>query len=179
MKTKDLVLISMFTAIIACLGLIPGISVPGLPVPIVLQNLGIILAGCLLGKRLGTLSVVLFLLLVSVGAPILSGGRGGFGVFFGPSAGYLFSFILVAFLIGFFVEKLSKWNIGTFFIINVLVGVILCNLIGGAYMAWYLHQDVMTIYTSTLAFVPGDVLKSLIAAILAVRLRKTNVLNIA
>src|SRR5699024_7864556 len=42
----------------------------------------------------------------AIGAPLLSGGRGGLGVVFGPTGGYIFSFPIVAFLIGFFTEKI-------------------------------------------------------------------------
>ena len=97
MKTKDIVIIAMFTAFISVLAFIPPIPLPFMPVPIVLQNIGIILAGCLLGYKRGTLSVMIFLLLVATGLPLLSGGRGGLGVFFGPSAGYLFGYPVVAF----------------------------------------------------------------------------------
>ena len=69
MKTKDIVIIAMFTAFIAMLAFIPPIPLPFMPVPIAFQNTGIMLAGCLLGYKRGTLSVVIFLLLVAVGLP--------------------------------------------------------------------------------------------------------------
>ncbi len=56
------------------------IPLPGLPVPIVLQNMMMMLAGGLLGKKFGTLAVSVFLLMVAVGFPVLSGGRGGIAV---------------------------------------------------------------------------------------------------
>ncbi|MFP4925416.1 biotin transporter BioY, partial [Staphylococcus pseudintermedius] len=77
MNTKFLVYTALMTAIIAVMGFIPAIPLPFIPVPIVLQNVGIFLAGILLGRRYGTLSVIVFLLLVFMGAPLLSGGRGG------------------------------------------------------------------------------------------------------
>ena len=78
------------TAIICILGLVPGVPLPFMPVPIVLQNIGIFLAGIILGRKMGALSVIVFLLLVATGLPVLSGGRGGIGVFVGPSAGFYF-----------------------------------------------------------------------------------------
>ena len=65
------------------LGLIPPIALSITPVPITLQSLGVMLAGGLLGSRLGALSQLVFLLIVGVGAPLLAGGRGGLGVFLG------------------------------------------------------------------------------------------------
>ena len=88
------------TAVICILGLVPGIPLPFMPVPIVLQNIGIFLAGVILGRKYGALSVIIFLLLAATGLPLLSGGRGGIGVFAGPSAGFLFLYPVVAYLIG-------------------------------------------------------------------------------
>ncbi len=86
------------TAIIAAM--ITVIPLPFSSVPIVLQNIGIFLAGVILGRKYGTLSVIVFLLLVVAGLPLLSGGRGGIGVFAGPSAGFLLLYPVVAFMIG-------------------------------------------------------------------------------
>ena len=49
--------------VICILGLVPGIPLPFMPVPIVLQNIGIFLAGVILGRKYGALSVIIFLLL--------------------------------------------------------------------------------------------------------------------
>ena len=69
------------------------------------------LAGGLLGSRLGALSQLIFLLIVGVGAPLLAGGRGGLGVFVGPSAGYLLGYIIGAFVIGYLIERLREVSI--------------------------------------------------------------------
>ena len=42
-------------------------------------------------KKTGAISLVLFIVLVALGLPLLSGGRGGFAVFAGPSVGYIIS----------------------------------------------------------------------------------------
>ncbi|WP_414049034.1 biotin transporter BioY [Macrococcus animalis] len=171
MKTKDLVIVGMFTALIAVLGLLPPISIPGIPVPFTFQNLGYILAGCMLGSRLGGLSVLIFTILVAIGLPVLSGGRGGFALFFGPTGGYILSFTLLAFLIGFIVERMNSPKVWQVFVVNALIGGFLCNLIGGTFMAFNLKQDIITALKSVLVFIPGDCIKAFIAAILAVKLR--------
>ncbi len=74
-------------------------------VPITAQSLGIMLCGTVLGAKRGALAVLLFLLLVALGLPLLSGGRGGLGVFAGPSAGFLLGFPVAAFVAGWIVEK--------------------------------------------------------------------------
>lgn len=75
MKTKDLSLVAIFTAFIIVLAFVPPINI-GL-VPIVLQNLGIMLASLLLGMKRGMLAMIIFFLLVTAGMPFLSGGRVG------------------------------------------------------------------------------------------------------
>ena len=84
MKTRDLVYVALFAAIVAVLGLLPPVPVPGIPVPITAETLGVMLAGSVLGGRRGGLALLVFLAVVAVGAPVLSGGRGGIGVFYGP-----------------------------------------------------------------------------------------------
>ncbi len=58
------------------------------------------LAGAVLGARLGALALAVLLALVAVGLPLLSGGTGGLGVFLGPSAGYLAGWVLGAAAVG-------------------------------------------------------------------------------
>jgi biotin transport system substrate-specific component len=88
--------VAIFTGIIAVLGLVPALPIPGMPVPITLQTLGVMLAGAVLGARKGGASVLLFLALVAIGLPLLAGGRGGLGVFAGPSVGFLIGWPIAA-----------------------------------------------------------------------------------
>lgn len=69
MKTRTTTYIALMVALLIVLGFIPGIPLGFIPVPIVLQNLGVMLAGALLGSRKGFLAVAIFLLLVAIGAP--------------------------------------------------------------------------------------------------------------
>ena len=97
MKIRELMYVTMFAAIMGVLGLLPPIMLAFTPVPITLQSLGVMLSGSVLGARLGpkyaALSQLVFMLLVAIGLPLLSGGRGGIGVFFGPSGGYLLGYV--------------------------------------------------------------------------------------
>ena len=100
MTTRDLVLIALFAAITAVLGLFPALTLPITGVPVTAQTLGVMLAGSILGARRGGLTLVVFLVLVAVGLPLLAGGRGGAAVLFGVTAGFLFSWPVAAFVIG-------------------------------------------------------------------------------
>lgn len=105
MNLRDMMFVSLFTAIIGVMAFFPPIAIPGIPVPITAQTLGVMLAGGLLGARRGGLSLLLFIALIAVGVPLLAGGRGGLGVLLGPGGGYILSWPIAAFVIGFFNQK--------------------------------------------------------------------------
>ncbi|MEZ5998478.1 MAG: biotin transporter BioY [Hyphomonas sp.] len=77
------------------------ISVPMYPVPVTLQTLVVLLLGASLGPRAGAATVLAWLALSLTGAPVLADGKSGLIAFAGPTAGYLASFPVVAFLAGY------------------------------------------------------------------------------
>jgi biotin transport system substrate-specific component len=81
------------------------IAIPVGPVPIVLQNLFVMLAGLLLGGRWALISMGAYLLAGAAGLPVFAGGAGGIGKFLGPTGGYLFGFAAAAFLVGIISER--------------------------------------------------------------------------
>src|SRR5699024_11403171 len=105
-----------------------AILLPVMPLPIFLQNICIFLAGILLVRKYGTLSIIVLLLLVATGLPLLSGGRGGIGVFAGPSAGFLFMYPVITYLIG-LVRDLyfKKINFVVLLITTIVIGVVLLD----------------------------------------------------
>jgi len=160
MDYKSLVRIALFAALIAVLGLIPKLDIPiAAGVPITAQTLGVMLAGLLLGPRHGALAVLLFLFTVALGAPVLSGGRGGLGVFFGPTVGFLAGWIAGAWVCGWVYQRtrsglLACWigGIGVVYAFGILGLTLMSGL--------SLSQAAL----ATLVFLPGDILKSLLAA---------------
>ncbi|GIP26654.1 biotin transporter BioY [Paenibacillus sp. J23TS9] len=172
MKTKEMVFAALFAAFIGVLGLIPPIPLGFIPVSITAQTLGVMLSGCFLGKKTGTISLVLFIVLVALGLPLLSGGRGGPSVFVAPSAGYLLSWPLAAFCIGYVTEKVwltvKTWKM---ILINLVFGVVLVSLIGAPVMALITHTSVWAGLVGATAFLPGDCIKAVIAAIIAIQLK--------
>lgn len=96
----------VYAALMAALTAVGAyIAIPIGPVPIVLQNLFIMLAGLLLGGRWGLISVGVYLLAGAVGMPVFAGGTGGVGKFVGPTGGYLLGFAAAAYLTGIISEK--------------------------------------------------------------------------
>lgn len=90
---------AVFTALIIC-GAYISIPLSFTPVPIVLQNLFVLLCGLLLGSRWGGASVLLYLLLGAVGLPVFAGGGGGVAHFLGPTGGYLIGFLVSVIVVG-------------------------------------------------------------------------------
>ncbi|ANZ57614.1 biotin transporter BioY [Fructilactobacillus lindneri] len=173
MKTKEIAYCGMMVAIIAVLGLIPPIAVPIIPVPISFQTMGIMLSGCLLGKKLGTISVVIFLLLVAVGMPILAGFRGGMAVFAGPTVGFLVSWPFCTYLIGSLVQlNHTKHQLMGYIIANLIGGMLLMNLMGGIGLTLVTHISLGKALWSCLIFFPGDIVKAVIVAIVAWRVKQ-------
>lgn len=168
LSATGLALIAVFVGIIAALGLVPGISVPGFPVPITLQTLGVMLAGSILGRWRGVVSVLVFLLLVALGLPLLAGGRGGLGVFFGASVGYLVGFPVAAFVIGWLTER---WNAARSLpkgiMINILGGIVVLSLFGIPGMALVAHLTLLQAAAAALLFLPGDLAKAVVAAMIS------------
>ena len=167
-SATGLALIAVFVGIIAALGLVPAIAIPGIAVPVTLQTLGVMLAGAVLGRWRGTAAVLVFLLLVAIGLPLLAGGRGGLGVFFGPSAGFLIGFPVAAFVIGWLTERFnSAQALPKGIAVNVIGGIVVLYAFGIAGMAIVLHLSLLQAATAALVFLPGDLVKAVLAALVA------------
>ena len=173
MKTRDLAYIALFAAITAVLGLVPAINVG--PVPITAQTLGVMLAGSVLGARRGFLSQLLFLVLVAIGLPVLPGGRGGLAVLAGPTAGYLLSWPVAALVIGLITERVwRRYNVGWGVLANVVGGMVVIYAIGVPVLAAVNDLPLGTaIAAGALPFLIGDLVKAVLAAVIAVQVRRS------
>jgi len=161
---KSLTQIALFAALIAILGLIPKIDLLS-GVPITAQSLGIMLCGTVLGARKGALAVLLFLGLVAAGLPLLSGGRGGLGVFAGPSVGYLIGFPVAAFVAGWMVQRLPL-NIGLAAGIGAAVGgILVLNALGILGMSIMLDKSLPEAALLAAPFLLGDGVKAVLAGL--------------
>ncbi len=164
----DLARIAAFAALIAVLGLPGQLLLAGNSVPVTLQTLGVMLAGSLLGPRLGALSVGAFLLLVAAGLPLLAGGRGGLGVFAGPSVGYLLGWVVGAGVVGWLVRWTgSRYRLLTGFAANVLGGIAVVYAVGIPLQAWITDTSLWVAAGLAAVFLPGDLIKAGIAAFVA------------
>jgi biotin transport system substrate-specific component len=80
-------------------------SVPWQPVPFTLQTLAVTLIGLTFGANRALVSMTAYLGLGAAGVPLFAGASSGLGILAGSTAGYLFSFLVVAWALGFATER--------------------------------------------------------------------------
>lgn len=159
---RSLTHVALFAALIAILGLVPQITLAA-GVPITAQSLGIMLCGTVLGARRGALAVLLFLALVAAGLPLLSGGRGGLGVFAGPSVGFLIGFPVAALVSGWIMQR-TTMPIGLAAgAASIIGGVGALYAFGIPGMALMLGKSMNEAALLAGPFLPGDMLKAVLA----------------
>ncbi|MDN3904590.1 biotin transporter BioY [Arthrobacter sp. YD2] len=171
----DLSLIAVFAALTAVFSILPGIPL-GAGVPLTLQTLAVMLTGMILGPGRGAAAVGLFLLAGLAGLPVFSGFRGGLGVLAAPSAGYLLSFPVAAFVVGVLsavvLRRISRARYVWLFAAAITTSFLVVHPAGITGLMVNAHLDFSAALAADMAFWPGDVLKNLLAAAVAVSVFK-------
>jgi biotin transport system substrate-specific component len=142
-------------------------------VPITAQTLGVMLAGAVLGAWRGMLSMVVLLALVAIGLPLLAGGRGGIGVFVGPSAGYLLGWVVGAFVIGLIVHAGGRKLTWARTSLGVLLGGIgVVYAFGIPVQSFVTRLPLAETLLQSSIFVPGDLIKAVLATVITMTLAR-------
>jgi biotin transport system substrate-specific component len=151
-----------------------AVPVPGSPVPVTLQTLAVSLAGALLGPGLGAASQALYVALGAVGAPVFAVG-GGIGYLMGPTGGYLLAFPLAAAVTGLLAGNASDRSVrGTARLgIAIFLGTVVIFGGGWLQLALLTHDPARAFAVGVQPFLLGDVLKVLVALVIARPLRAT------
>ncbi|SHE44886.1 MULTISPECIES: biotin transporter BioY [Caloramator] len=175
MKTRDLVIISLFS-ILTAIG--AYINIPIFYVPFTLQIIFVIMSGIVLGAKRAALSQILYLLMGLIGIPVFAGGTAGIQVILKPSFGYIVGFILGAYTTGRIIEKVKRQNIVAY-IIAGLLGLAVVYLLGVTYLYLILNiyfKKGVTMFwaikNGILIFLPFDVIKCFIAAFVGLKINK-------
>ncbi|MEH7116500.1 biotin transporter BioY [Neobacillus vireti] len=180
LKALDLTLAAMFVALMTIGANIstiaPFLHVGG--VPITLQTFFAILAGAILGSRLGSIAMTVYMLVGLVGVPVFADFTGGLFTIIKPTFGFILSYIFAAFMIGKMVERNKSLPA---FITASLIGMAVNYLFGTnwmyfAYKLWAAAPDGFTYKMAWLwmiAPLPKDLILSVLAGIMAHRLEKT------
>ena len=194
-KTKDVVLVASFSALIVVLGLIPPIPMPFVPVPLTLQTFGVMLAGLILGPKRAGLVLLLYVVIAILGLPVLPGGRAGLAVLAGPTAGFLLGMIPGAMVTGWFALLFCKydastvasnsyeapmpkrrWQIAQYALAALIGGIACVYALGIPWLAFVTKMSLTKACLAVVVFLPGDLLKALAAAVVAQRIRRLNML---
>lgn len=167
MKTKNLVLIALFAALIA---IFSWISIPT-AVPFTLQTFAVALTLFLLGGKNGTLAILVYLLLGAIGLPVFANFQGGFDKFFNATGGYKLGFLVMG-LIYWLMEKNPKLRLPA-----QVFGLLALYLMGSLWFAQvFVNKEgakigwLASLSLTVFPFIISDFVKLFLAYLLAKRL---------
>ena len=170
MKVKDMTLAAVMAALI-CIAW--PLTIAAGPVPLSLATFAVYLAGAIFGKKWGTVSVGLYLLIGIIGVPVFSGFSGGFQKLAGVTGGYLIGYLPCAFLSGFGAEKAERAGKKRILPMMMVLGTAVLYTVG---TAWFMIQTGNRLGAAlglcVLPFLPGDAVKIAAAALLAGPVKK-------
>jgi biotin transport system substrate-specific component len=141
------------------------VSVPMFPVPMTLQTLAIMLVGLTYGWRLAGATMVTYLAQGAMGFPVFAGGAAGLAPLMGPTAGFLFGFIVMAVAMGWLVERGLSRGFGLF--AAAVIATALLFVPGVLWLTAVTPLDVTGAFKAGVApFLVGEVVKAAIAALI-------------
>lgn len=179
LSVRDKVLIAIFAALTA-IGAFIRVPIPY--VPFTMQFFFCSISGIMLGAKKGALSQLLYVFIGLIGIPIFTNG-GGPQYIFQPTFGYLIGLILASYVIGKVVELRTN-NFKNLLLANIS-GIAFIYIIGVSYFylinKFYLGTDItinLALYHGFLVTLPGDIIKSILTALVSVRVANTAKLKI-
>ena len=169
MSVRDICYAGLFAAVIAVMA---QISIPmPMGVPMTMQTFAITLAAVVLGSKLSTISSLIYIIMGAVGLPVLANFSGGFDKFVGPTGGFLLSFPLMAFIIGWGAEHRKDFK-GAY-VIALVVGTVVNYVVGVAMFVVVAHSTIVVGITAcVLPFIPTAIIKAVLACAIGLNLRK-------
>ncbi len=175
LDATDLALVAAFAAFISGLAYVGAIPVGGAGVPITLQTLGVMMAGCLLGPVRGGAAVLLYLLLGIIGLPVFAEHSAGLGVFGGPSWGYLVSFPVAAVLGGFlvaYVARSARTRALPVFVCSLAASVLVIHPFGIVGLMTNLDLTLTEAFKIDVIYWVGDLLKTAVVALVVAEVHR-------
>jgi biotin transport system substrate-specific component len=166
------IFIPLAFAVLTYLGSQVSIYLPFTPVPITLQVLTVILAGLMLGPRLGALSQLEYVMAGVLGAPVFAGGKSGLIALLGPTGGYIVGFVFAAYVTGTVYSIYRKGSNWSLFLSSAL-GDITILFLGAAWLAVgfiltgssIVESISKSVMVGIVPFIGIDFLKVMVAAI--------------
>ncbi len=146
------------------MALLAQLTIPLPIVPITGQTLGVLLIGAALGSRKGALAMLIYLGAGALGLPVFAGSAGSIAVLVGPTAGYLLSYPIAAFVVGWLAERGLDRNLLTT-ALAMLAGEVVIYAVALPWLSFYVPSDEV-LATGLMPFIAGDLIKLMIAAAL-------------
>lgn len=157
---RDVALVVGFSVLTA---ICARIVIPLWPVPITAQTLAVLLAGALLGSRLGALSQLTYIAQGAMGLPVFYGGKVGIVHLLGPTGGYLFGFVAAAFVVGWLVERgwdRRFWSTA----LAMILGSAAMYALALSWLARFVPAQAL-LGAGLYPFIPGDLIKIVVASL--------------
>lgn len=165
---KSLILAAEFAAIIA---IFSQFTIPLGLIPLTGQTLAVGFTATILGRRVGTQAILIYLLMGFIGLPVFAGMKAGIGVLFGPTGGYLIGFIFTGLLVGSILEKTDftySWAIAA----NV-IGAMIPLIFGSIWLKFFSDSTWLAAFTGGfLPFILPGLIKAIAAAYIGIAVRK-------
>ena len=148
------------------------VPIPFSPVPITGQTLGILFLGGALGSRIGTLSIIMYILEGLIGLPVFAGGTMGFLYLLGPTGGYLIGFIPAVYLVGYLSER--GWtNSFTSAFLTMTIGTLIIFIFGISWLAVTAGFGT-ALSIGLYPYIPGAVIKIILATVTIYSINRFN-----
>ena len=164
LKTKDLTIIALFCAIMC---VISPITIPTGTIPFSLSLFAVMLTAISLGTKKGTAAILIYILIGMLGLPVFSGFTGGIHIVFGPTGGFILSYILISIIVS-IASRHKKLTLYIFSILSLFV----CYLIGSlqyTYIARASFHNALLV--CVYPFIIFDILKVFFAVNLGIKLK--------
>jgi len=167
-KLRWWLLSAIFAALTAVLS---QVTIPLPLVPITGQTLAVGLTATILGARYGAVSMFIYILLGAIGLPVFAEAKGGVQVIFGPTGGYIYGFLITAYITGLILEK-TRFTLKNAIVAN-LVGMFVTLFVGAVHLKFVLDlswQEAMAVGVTPFLLV--GVIKALLASVIGIKARE-------
>ncbi|MBR4162940.1 MAG: biotin transporter BioY [Solobacterium sp.] len=172
LTVKEMALTGVMAALLA---VVAPLAIPlSTEVPISLATLAVMLNGALLGKKMGTLSVMIYIILGMIGIPVFAGYSAGAGVVFGMTGGYILGYLPLAYFTGWVYEQCRSakgYKQYAGLAAGMLTGNAILYFIGTIWFMKFTGMELMpSLAACVFPFLPGDFLKMAVVCVLVPRL---------
>ena len=172
LQTKEITYIAILSAVICILSTITfQIGV----VPVTLSVFAVLISAVISGAKKSFTAVFIYILIGAFGVPVFSGFKGGIQIISGPTGGYIISYLFMALIVGIVSDKIKENNIKNTVILflSCVVSLVICYFLGTLqYILITSTGWIQALSTCVYPFVIFDLLKSIFAVILGLKIKK-------